>query len=182
LLFAENRKSEIFQQQSGAHGEQHGILLPRRHSAHPPEKESLETPTNNSQDDHDSDQTHEIIKLKNPVEIINDKTTDHEHLPMGKIQDVHNAEDQRNPKCDQRVVDGQDDPIDKNLFQRSTLLVTLTNGTKPELKNQESLGFDSPDDSLRQGRATSCFSAKSTFLHLQIIPRCQRRAFGTFLR
>ncbi len=80
-------------------------------------KKVSKAPANHTQHDHDGDQAHEIVKLKNSVEIIDDETADHEHLPVGKIQNVHDAENQRDPERDQRVVDRQNDAIDEHLLQ-----------------------------------------------------------------
>ncbi len=76
-----------------------------------------------TQHEHDGDQAHEIVNLKKTVEIVDDETANHEHLPMGKIQNVHDAENQRDPERDQRVVDSQNDAIDEHLLQVGILQV-----------------------------------------------------------
>jgi hypothetical protein len=49
------------------------------------------------------------------IDVVDSETPDHEHLPMGKIQDVHDAEDQRDPERDQRIGCRQNDGVEENL-------------------------------------------------------------------
>ena len=79
-------------------------------------------------DQPDADRGDDKTKRERPmifaIDVIDGETADHEHLPVGEVQDVHDAEDQRDAERDQRVGRGQDQAL-KRICVIGTLAASL---------------------------------------------------------
>jgi hypothetical protein len=49
------------------------------------------------------------------VDVVDSEAADHVHLPMSKVQHIHDAEDQSDPERDQRIGRGENHRIEYDL-------------------------------------------------------------------
>jgi hypothetical protein len=121
LLLAEREQRHVLEQEGGADGEQHAVLLARRHLDDAAEEQDLEQDADRA-DDHRGDQEGQRERqAPDAVDVVDHEAADHEHLPVREVEQVHDREDQRDAERHQRVGGRQHHAVDDDLLHRRRL-------------------------------------------------------------